>query len=173
MGGGRGRNSASCDNGKILAGTRTHSLAIGLNVPTVTRRDCAGMRKALDRVCEGSRKPEPWIRALGGGGGRGHAPLGSVPPPRCGDRALALVPPAGTRDTGHGRRGSGRAPPLPPAGSRRERLPLPQPCPGRAACDSIPAALPAGSPAAGSFPFDSAASITEPIAPAFGSGLQL
>lgn len=117
--------------GKSWQGLAHAVFAIGLNVPTVTRRDCAGMRKARDRVCEGSRKPEPWIRALGGGGGRGHAPSGSVPPPRRGGRALALVLPAGTRDTAAGARAARRGCPLAAPGGNGS-APTALPGPGRA-----------------------------------------
>lgn len=54
VGGGRGRNSASRDNGKILAGIRTRTLATGFNVPAVVRRDCTGVRKAQERECGGN-----------------------------------------------------------------------------------------------------------------------
>lgn len=65
VGGGRGRNSASRDNGKILAATCTRGLATGLDVPTVTRRDCTEVREAQKRVCEGNHKPKSWIGVFG------------------------------------------------------------------------------------------------------------
>lgn len=50
MGGGRGRNSASPDSGKILAGAHIRSLASGLDVSTFTRRGCTTAKEVCNRM---------------------------------------------------------------------------------------------------------------------------